>query len=147
MIPTNAVTSKVQRTVFDLLSFDDLKLVKTVTLPGKPTTLEEALAAVGNDSERLLNVIHEGLVAETKAAAYESIEGFCVTNEDGTAGDAYVGKFADEEKGKLINNAILSLAKINGYSKDLGAEKKRELKEKATAFLRDNPAMLASLQG
>lgn len=148
MTPTTTQpTAKVQRTVFDLAIFDDQKLTKTITLPTKPSTLEEALAACGNDSAKLLDVIHEGLVAETKSAAYDNIEGFQVVNEDGTAGDAYTGKFADEEKGKLINNAILSLAKINGYDKSLSKEKKQALKEKATAFLRDNPAMLASLQG
>lgn len=149
MTPTTVTlpTAKIQRTVFDLTAFDDVKLVKTVTLPTAPTTLEEALAAVGNDSEKLLKVIHEGLVSETKSAAYESIEGFQTLNEDGTPGDTYAGKFADEEKGKLINNAILSIAKINGYEKSLTPEKKRELKDRATAFLRDNPAMLASLQG
>lgn len=139
-------TAKVTRTVFDLQAFDDVKLSKTVTLPTKPTTLEEALTACGNDSEKLLDVIHEGLVAETKSAAYDEIEGFNVVSEDGVE-TPYIGKFADDAKGDLINKAILALAKINGYAKDLAPERKAELKKRATAFLRDNPAMLSSLQG
>jgi hypothetical protein len=146
MTPTTTPTARVQRTVFDLTAFDDVKLVKTINLPAKPASLEEALGAVGNDTEKLLTVIHEGLVAEAKSVASETMEGFQTLNEDGTPGDAYTGKFVDEEKGKLINNAILSIAKINGYEKSLAPEKKRALKDQATAFLRDNPAMLLSLQ-
>lgn len=143
--PNATFTAKVQRTVFDLTAFDDVKLVKTVTLPNQPATLEEALAAVGNDREKLLAVIHEGLIAEAKSSAYDKMEGFSVVSEDGTE-EPYNGRFADEEKGKMINGAILSLARLSGYSKDLPKEQKAALKEKATAFLRDNPAMLASLQ-
>ncbi len=149
MTPTTSNgTAKVTRTVFDLTAFDDVKLVKpAVALPNKPTSIEEALAAVGNNAAKLLDVIHEGLVAEAKAVAYDNIEGFQVVNEDGSVGEVYTGKYADEDKGKLINNAILSLAKMQGYDKSLPPERKRELKEKATSFLRDNPAMLATIQG
>lgn len=146
MTPTTQETSKVQRQVFDLAAFDSIQLVKTITLPSKPGSLEDALTAVGNDRDKLLNVIHEGLKAEARDAAYEDIEGFLVVGEDGEPGEPYTGKYAAGEKAKLINNAILSLAKINGYDKSLSKEKRAELKEKATAFLRDNPAMLASLQ-
>jgi hypothetical protein len=140
-------TAKVTRTVFDLTAFDDVKLVKpAVVLPTKPSTLEEALAACGNDSAKLLDVIHEGLVSEAKSVAYDTIEGFQVVGEDGEAGEPYTGQFADDAKGKLINNAILAIAKINGFDKSLPKERKAALKDKATSFLRDNPAMLASLQ-
>jgi len=47
----------------------------------------------------------------------------------------------------LINAAVLSLAKMQGYSKEQSKEQKKELKDKAREFLRSNPAMLASIQG
>ena len=137
----------VTRTVFDLASFDDVKLSKPFNPPSAPTTLEEALAAVGNDTEKLLSVIHEGLISEARQSAYNQIDGFFVVDETGVTDQPYQGKYADDEKGKLINNAILALAKINGYEKSLAPEKKKALKDKAVSFLRDNPAMLASLQG
>lgn len=137
----------VTRTVFDLASFDDVKLSKPFNPPSAPTTLEEALAAVGNDTSKLLSVIHEGLISEARQNAYDAIDGFFIVTEDGVSDTPYTGKFADDEKGKLINNAILALAKINGYEKSLAPEKKKALKDKAISFLRDNPAMLASLQG
>lgn len=137
----------VQKTVFDLLKFDDVMLKKPITLPNRPTTIEEALAAVGNDSAKLLNVIHDGLKADARERAKADMTGFLVVGEDDELGEVYTGKYADEAKGKLINNAILSIAKMQGYDKSLPPEKKRELKEKATTFLRENPAMLATIQG
>jgi hypothetical protein len=148
MTPSNGqATRKVTRTVFDLTAFDDVKLEKTVTLPTKPTTLEEALQAAGNDTAKLLDLIHEGLISEAVEKSREDISGFKVVGEDGQATEAYDGKFADEEKGKKINAAILALAKMNGFEKSLPKDKKAALKEKATEFLRSNPAMLAGMQG
>ena len=172
MTPNGSTTRKVTRTVFDLTAFDDVKLEKTVTLPSKPTTLEEALKAAGNDTAKLLDLIHEGLISESVETARADISGFKVVSEDGEASDLYVrtipvvdqngvpvlnedgtpkteetGKFADEEKGKKINAAILALAKMNGFEKSLPKDKKAALKEKATEFLRSNPAMLAGMQG
>lgn len=148
MTPNGTNTAVVTTTVFDLTAFDDVKLTKTITLPTQPTTLDEALAAVGNDKAKLLNVIHEGLIAEAKENARTNMTGFHVVNDEGEADPAeYAGKYADEAKGKLINNVILSFAKMNGFSKDLPKEKKRELKEQATAFLRNNPAAIAGIQG
>jgi hypothetical protein len=141
-------TKTVQRTVFDLTTFDDVKLKKEVPLPPKPQSIEEALAAVGNDSSKLLDVIYEGLVGQKMDAEYSDINGFKVVGDDGEIGDEYKGTYADESKTKLINAAVLTFAKLNaGGSWDtLSKEKKRELKDNAIAFMRSNPAMLASIQ-
>lgn len=142
---TTLQTAKVQLTVFDLAKFDDVTLVKTVTLPAKPETLADALAASGNDESKLLELIHEGLKAEAKENARNTMEGFLTVSEDGEPGEPYTGSYADEEKGKLINAGILALAKMNGYTKSLDPKKKAELKDNAKAFLRANPAMLGGL--
>lgn len=140
--PTQAATM----TVFDLTAFDDVKLFLAVPLPPKPTTLEEALAAVGNDTAKLLEVIHEGLSADAIDRAKSNPHSFYIVDDDGKpTSTLYTGKFADEDKGKLIGNAILAIAKMNGYEKSLPREVKASLKEKATQFLRDNPAMLSSI--
>jgi len=139
-------TKRVQRTVFDLAAFDDVKLIKDVPVPSRPESLESALATVGT-KERLLEIIHKGMVSDATSAAWDDISGFKIVGDDGEAGEDYSGKFADEEKGKLINAAVLSLAKMNGYDKSLTKEKKGELKEKAKKFLRDNPAMIEGMQG
>src|SRR4051812_33131412 len=100
MTPNGTQTKTTQRTVFDLQKFDDVKLVKEFAVPAKPTSLEEALAAVGNDQSRLLEVIHSGLTAAAANDAYNNIDGFKVVGEDGEASEPYTGKFADEEMGK-----------------------------------------------
>lgn len=147
MTPTTA-TKKIQRTVFDLASFDDVKLVKSIPVPAKPTTLEEALAAVGNDSAKLLDVIHNGLVEAAVESARADISGFVIDDPDNEGEPVpYTGAYANEEKVDKINKAVLALAKLNGFEKSLDPEKKRELKEAAREFLRSNPAMLASIQG
>ena len=151
MTPTNETTNAttnatktVKLTVFDLASFDDVQLQKTVTLPTKPTTIHEALAAVGNDQAALLDVIYDGLVERAVESARQDITGFQVEDEEGKL-QPYTGSYADEEKTKLINGIVLAMAKLNGFSKDLSKDKKRELKENAKNFVRANPAVLGSI--
>ena len=152
--PANETTfSPVTRTVFDLTLFDDVKLSKPFTPPTKPTTVAEALAAVGNDSEKLLTLIYEGMVSESRTAQYNDLTGFLVVGEDGKATEPYNGNPASEEKGKLINGAILNMAKMfAGGSWDTlkgedGRAKKAAFRKQAEDMLRANPAALASLAG
>ena len=143
---TAVATKDITLTVFDLATFDDVKLTKTVTLPTKPSTLEEALAACGNNAAKLLDVIHEGLISETVERERENMEGFFIDDDEETP-TPYTGKFADSKKTKQINAAVLSLAKMNGFDKTASKEKKREIKDRMRGFLRENPAMLGSIQG
>jgi len=144
--PTAERTSNTQKTVFDLGKFDDVKLVKTVTLGAPVTSIQEALARLENDSDALLAVINAGLDEKTVKAARESNDGWNVEDEEGNL-TAYDGKFASEEQqGKKIDAVVLSMAKVLGYDKSLSAEKKRELKEQARAFIRSNPAIIESMQ-
>jgi hypothetical protein len=146
MTPTPAPeTMKIQKTVFDLTAFAPVLLKKEVPPPEKPQDLESALAAVGNDKEKLLDIIYKGLTSAAREAATNDMSGFKVVNEDGELGEDYNGKFADEVQGDKINAAILVLAKLQGYDKSLPPEKKKALKEKAADFLRANPAMLQSI--
>jgi hypothetical protein len=152
MSPTTETTTKkanpVTRTVFDLAKFDSVKLEKPFSDPEKPANLEAALAAVGNDQSKLLDVIHAGLVSHARDAAYNDIAGFYVVDEDdNTTETLYSGQFADETVSKKINGAVLGLAKALGYEKSLPKEKKAALKDQAISFIRSNPAMLAQITG
>ena len=138
---------RIQRTVFDLKKFDDVKLIKDVPKPPKPTSLQEALAAVGNDQSKLLTVIYEGLVSEIREKEYANIQGFSFPTDENQPGEEYSGTFADDTKSALINAAVLSIAKMQGYDKSMTPDQKDKLKEKAKEFLRSNPAMLSNLQG
>lgn len=144
MTPTPE-TKKVNRTVFDLTTLERVTLEKEIPLPPKPTSVEEALSAVGNDSKVLLEVIYDGLVERAAEQAKATMDGFTVENDDGET-VLYTGTFADESKGKLISNFILAYSKMQGFDKSLPKEKKRAIKESAYEFLRSNPAIVASMQ-
>lgn len=149
MTPQPKKANPVTRTVFDLASFGDVKLIKDFTPPTTVTSVEEALAAVGNDTSALLAVINEGLEQKARDAAYDNIEGFKIVGEDGTPGEQYTGKYADESKSKLINAAVLNLAKMfsGGAWDSATKEQKSGWRNQAEEMLRSNPAMLASIQG
>ena len=143
-----------QITVFDLQSFDDVKLVRHFyadDLPKMPTTVHEALALVGNDTAKLLDLIHQGLIDQAIEKAKQDLSTFYVAgepDEDGKTPEPtlYTGTPVSEEKGKSINAMVLNFAKTAfGYRKDAGKEKKREAKEKAAQLIRDTPAILKSL--
>jgi hypothetical protein len=149
MTPTNGTpaTKTVQKTVFDLQKFDDVLLKKEVTLPPPVQSVEDALAAVGNDASKLLSVINAGLEDLALNQAREDMNGFRVVDAEGELGEVYSGRAADEETGKKINAAVLTIAKLNGYEKSLSPEKKAAIKAKSIQFFRDNPAMLGSIAG
>ena len=138
-------TKPIQKTVFDLKLFDDLKIGKTYVVPQTPATIEDALAAVGNDKDKLLEVIGRGLDAHARDLATADNTGWKVFGEDGELAEEYSGTFADESKGKKIAAVVLSLAKMQGYEKSLPAEKKAAIKENVLSMLRANPVFLGDL--
>jgi hypothetical protein len=135
--------------VFDLDSFDDVLLLKFVPAPPKPKSIQEALAMVEGKTEKLMQIVYDGLVADLRKAEYEKLEGFKLVNKeskDGSGGPDYTGNSADETKKDLINAAVLNFAKILGYDKDLSPEKKNQIKEQARDLIRKNPEMVRSIQ-
>lgn len=157
MTPTQTTeTAKLQNTVFDLTQFDDVKLVKTVALPAPVTSVEEALAVVGNNSDALLKVINAGLSEHVKEQARAEKTGWKVEDEDGNLSDTeYTGKYAEGDVAKTVNGAILNFAKMlamgaggwDSLKGEDGRKKKAEFKAMAVQNFRANPAVLASLTG
>jgi hypothetical protein len=140
----------ITKTVFDLASFSDVLLTKDFTGPAAVTSFTEALMAVGNDNAELLEVINQGLQDRARQLAAADMTGFKQIGEDGEpASEDYTGKYADGKKIKLINAAVLNLAKMfsGGNWDSCSKEQKRAHRTSATDMLRSNPAMLASIQG
>lgn len=138
---------EVQKTVFDLDSFDFVLLKKMVTLPPKPASLDEALKLYNNQADVLLDLIYAGMEEKYVQQERDKMEGFRIVDEDDELGDEYHGTYADKDKAKLINNAVLSFAKMLGYNKQMTADEKRAIKETARKTLRETPAILKSIQG
>ena len=140
MTPTTIATTKtVTMSVFDLAEFDSVKLEKEVTLPTVPPTIEDGLAACGNDTAALLETLWKGLCANAVDAAKKDITGFTVVDDDDAdSHEPYTGKFLDtdtkegKEKSKQIGGMVINFAKMSGYAKSLPREKKRELKDAPT---------------
>lgn len=149
--PTNGTAqapkfAPITRKVFDLATFDDVNLEKDFVPPAAPTDLASALSAVNHDETKLLALIYKGLVSEARDAQYLDLKDFKVIGEDGERGEVYTGKFAEGDVSKLINGAILTMAKLQagGAWDSKSKEEKKALKEKAADFIRSNPAMLSS---
>lgn len=135
----------IQSTVTALENLEEVKLGKVVNF-NEVESVEAALAAVGNDSEKLLKVINDGLAAETRRIAREDETGWHSYKEDGTLNGEYSGKIVDSEK---IAQLVLTFAKMAGFGPDKTADQKREIKSKARdkvkRMLSNDPEMLASV--
>lgn len=148
---------RIQKTVFDLTKFQNVTLYKDVTTPNKPGSVNDALKLFNNDTEKVLEVFYRGLIAKTMEDAQKPQDGKLVDFHYGQGdypldtknplGPVYDGSYADEDKKALINSAVLSMAKMLGYSQDNSADKNAELKAQAMKVIRDNPVMMKSLQG
>jgi hypothetical protein len=142
--PAAKAGNPVTRTVFDLATFDEVQLSKPFTPPTAPQTVEEALAACGNDTAKLLEVIHAGLTAEARDRAYNTLDGFAIVVDGEVTETLYTGRAAEGDMKKKIDNAVLSMAKVYGYDKSLPIDKRNELKDQARSDMRKNPRVLAS---
>jgi hypothetical protein len=143
MTPTNSITVKVQDSVFDLTSFDDVTLYKEFQYT-PVTSAEEALARLGNDTDRLLKVINDGLIAEQKQVERANGEGWIALDDEGKPAGPFAGVRAN---GKAVGALVLTLAKsIFGFNKDMNKDQKRAAKESAMNFIRSNDQIRAGLQ-
>lgn len=146
VVSANPNERPIQKTVFDLGKFDTVLLGKTFILPPAPKSLDEALVAVGRDEKRLLAVIADGLETEARRLATSEETGWNELDEEKNIVGPYTGVSANEEVGKKINNAVLSMAKTLGYSKDLSKEKRAALKDEAMEFIKSNPRIVESIK-
>jgi hypothetical protein len=145
---------RIQKTVFDIGTFKNVTLYKDVEQPKKPADLKEAQQMVGGSTEALLSLIYTGLVAKTNEDAQKDISGFHYCKADypldpkrPPLDEPYTGAYADGDKKATINQTILSMAKMMGYSQGNSDEANAKAKEQAMEIIRQNPVMLKSLQG
>lgn len=135
---------RVQRTVTDVETFDDVTLVKDV--PFTPvTSVNEAMGVLGNNADKLLQIINSGLQSEIRAQNSDVYSGdWSTLNDDGSIGAPYTGTPVNKE---AVNPLVRTLAAtVFGYSPELPIEQKREIKEKALAMIKSTPAILEGLK-
>jgi len=149
--------NSVSKSVFDLSVFDDVDLVKPVVYPAKPATLDEAMAALNNDQDAIVEAIYKGICAQAKKDAVESNDGWLIKKveevEDGDdkiTYEPFTGNPAklSEKKQKALTLAVLNIAKVtNGYDPSMTKEARKASRENAKKLIRESPAMLRSIQG
>ena len=143
---TKVEVPTINRTVFDLESFEDVYLSKQV--PFTPAqSVEEALKRLGGDSAKLLEAVNDGLLADAKrVAAHDTSIPWMQETEDGKF-EPFAGTVADS---KIVNGMILNLAKsVYGYNKAAAAkdkEGKKKAKESAMAFIAGNEVIKNGLK-
>lgn len=133
----------VESTIFDLAAFEEVQVGKVIEYV-PVTTIDEALAKLGNDSNKLLAVVNDGLLEEAKKNARKDPSGWHTFDDDDKLNGPFDGQPADMKK---VNSLVLTLAKtVFGFSKDLTKDQKRESKESAKSLIQGNEAMRAGLQ-
>ena len=123
-VPTAVETKVVRRPYFDMNTAERKSKEVTVTLPGKPESLEKALEAAGGDQAVLLTIIHDGLKKHAVKEAKKNIE--LGENE---VPSGIVAKF------------------IVGFLPMFAGEKtKADARKKAIAFVRGNESIMTAFK-
>lgn len=143
MTPTTAKKEKVTSSVFDLDSMDDVLLFKEVEFT-PVTRTDEALARLGNDSAKFIEVINRGLRDHVRESAKsDSSIPWMQEVEDGDPVE-FSGTPADS---KAVNSLVLTLAKtVYKYSKDMTSEQKKAAKASALAMIAGNEQIRTGLK-
>ncbi len=137
-----ATENVVRRSVFDLDSFEDVTLIKSYTAP-TVASVQEALAHLGNDSGKLIEIINAGLDKHAEKAASIEPTGWLQENEEGEP-TAFSGTQADNKK---VNSLVLTLAKtVFGFEKGMTREQKQAAKQSAGEMIRNTAAIKEGLR-
>lgn len=139
----NTINLRVQRSVFDLDAFEDVTLVKEFEHQ-EVDSVQEALARVANNQEKLLSIINEGLRAEARRKEANSADGWRTFTDEGDVNGIFSGTIADP---KAVNALVLTLAKtVFGYSKDMSNDQKRAAKASAESMIKNTQAIRDGLK-
>jgi hypothetical protein len=150
MATPNAVqTARTTKSGTSLEDFSDVSLYKVVPQTLQVTSLQEALAMVGNDEGKLLALFTDGLNQATVQEARKSPEGWKIVDENGKDTETtFSGSLVSPE---ILNPVVLMMAKLNhGFDEipksEKSADLKRAAKEAALRDIRESPLVLAGLK-
>ena len=150
MQPSNATSPKAafvvtQKSGINLTDFEDVKLYKQVPVVAPVTSVPDALARLGNNHERLLEILTSGIQAEaTEKARNESDGWFLYDAEGNETKETFGGSLA---KNEIVNPAVLQIAKSAfGYDEAPDSDSKRAAKQAARDLIKATPAMVEGLR-
>lgn len=141
--PTAVQKVPLQNTIFDLDSMSEVTVQKTFEFQ-PALSVADALARIGNDQAKLLELINEGLIGEQRAKERVNPTGWQVLNDEGETAGEFSGVQADVKK---VNALVLTLAKtVFGYSKDLDAAGKASAKQSAMDMVKNTESIRNGLK-
>lgn len=135
----------VRKQVFDIDLFDNITLVQEVPAP-IISSLQDALAAVGNDESKLVELLKIGFEDKLREETRDKADGWhrFKQNADGEdtieVNGAYTGTAADDSR---VTALVLSMAK-NMYA-SLYATDRKAAKDKARELIKNTPAIRQDL--
>lgn len=133
----------VQKSGISLDTFETVKLFRDYVKPEPVTSVEDALARLGNDSAKLLSVISDGLKAEAQKNAREAVDGWYEKADDGSK-EPFTSQLADSED---VNPVVLMFAKLSfGYDEATTPEARKQAKIDAFEHIKSDPKIVSSLQ-
>ena len=140
-----ATTKLTTKSGIDLATFEDVLLAKEIPVIPPVTSVQEALARVGNDASKLLSIINDGLQDIEVQKARETNEGWMQTDDNGKpTSTPYTGQLANSAD---VNPVVLQFAKLMfDYDEAPDADAKRKAKDLAKAEIKKMPNVLAGLQ-
>jgi hypothetical protein len=135
---------KVQKTALDLSTFTEVTVGKPEIKFSPVTNLHEANARLGNNAEKLIDIINEGLRAEEQRIYRNDPSGYMMFDDDGKITDKpFSGVLADKT---IVNSTILNLAKtVFDYNAVDSPEHRKAAKEKAMEFIKSNEVIRTGL--
>jgi hypothetical protein len=150
MNPSEAKQEKplrISRKFFDFETFDDVVLGKDVPFKAV-ASLEEALAAAGNDQAKLLEIVNDGLKSAVRKAHANDLSGWH-TYKDVSKGllsdlnGAYEGTPADASNVRETVNTLACT--IFGYDPSMTSEEKEKRKAQAMEMVKNTPSIREGL--
>lgn len=150
--PSAQTTKKTERAGIDLETFSDVRMFKHVPTVAEVTSVNDALARLGNDHAKLLSIIRDGLESHEIEKARNEPTGWKLYDAEGKETDQeYNGTLVDSE---ILNPLVLTIAKNSfGYDEadsitDVEKKRaaKRKAKEEAQEFIGSAPKLLQGLK-
>lgn len=141
----------------DLATFEKIELFKKYLKPAKVQSVADALARLGNDNAKLLEILDKGLQAEAGIAARNDDAGWLVQDEDSKEAPVlYDGTLVSNE---ILNPVVLMFARLNEtevkrgdkvvsitWDEAKGPDEKRAVKLAAIEMIKAQPATVAALK-
>lgn len=145
---TTPMSKQVQKSGMSLETFDTVSLYKEVPEVPAVTSVDDALARVGNDGQKLLNLLTEGLQSLAIEEARTAEAGWLAKDENGNpTGTPFSGQLANPDD---VNPVVLQFAKLmHGYDEATSrkdADGRRKAKEAAIATIKGMPNVMQALQ-